>query len=1402
MSNQILNHMKRKTTFLAKAFMLFAVLFCFTGARAYEVEIGDGGETNSYLPGYNYYKYSLTQQIYTAAEIGMAGTINSIAFKNTGAEKTRTYSVYMLHTDKETFEGGTDWASMSDDDLVFTGELTFAVNEWTTITLDTPFAYDGTSNLIVGVADNTGNYSNSPHMACLVFEATSQAIRIYRDAEAYDVSAPGASGTVLNVKNQIVLDITPSGSTVVTAPSSIEATDVTINSAKLNWTGGTGVFNVEYKKATDTEWTRVLSTALLYTYTLTGLETDTKYQARVQSVDGSNVSTWKTVTFTTNTTKWVIGSGTSTNAYLPSRTYDKYSLTQQIYTADELGDASGIFSIDFYSTATERKRNLDIYMVSTDKASFESATDWVPVTASDLVFSGEVTFAQNAWTTITLDDAFAYDGTSNVILVVDDNTGTYVSNPTNFLVFDATAQAIYISSDGTDYDPTDPSSYSGNVIDVKNQIRLLKDEVPAVLKPRSLAVSYTGGTEAVVSWVSDEPSFDIEVNGTVTENVANPTTLTGLELATTYEVKVRAKNASGISDWTSPVSFTTDACLNPIVINYSLADSYGDGWTNNYILVIDEAEEVPYALTIESGSSKTGTIKICGSYARFEWYKGNYPGETSWTFTDAEGNELFSGTGNTDMVTGEVLYEIDNSPFKRPSDFTVTEIGPHSAQLSWTENGTATAWQICLDGDEDNLIDVTTNPYTLTGLDTETEYAVKVRAYYSSSEQSIWSKEVWFTTDIATPAPADVAAIPGSKNAKITWEAPYATSFELEHAEGSIYGTVLRYDDDTYISSIGNSTATTWTWGVMYPGELVTASTLDKVLIFESSSYNTEDITINIYQGGEDAPGTLLYTETITPEAADAFHEITLASPVAITPGENLWITLTEDGTYVIASCETTTPNNQWTYSNDSWSNIGDLSSDIADRGWMIRAEIHNNIDPASIAWTTITNVTSPYELTGLTPETIYTVRVKAIYGSEGESEWAFTCFKTLEAVPTPTDFAVIKVTNKSAFLSWTENGDATAWEFCLDDNEDNLIAATSNPFNLTGLVPDTDYKVKVRAVKNGGMKSRWSNEVEFTTDIATPTPMDMAVSNISDNAATVTWAGYADCYNLRYRVSREFITNFEDSSMGEWTTIDADGDGYTWVLGSAAGGVYLAEGGSLTGSGNNASHDLVISGSYSNATSTALTPDNYFVSPRIMLGGSITFWACAQDGGYPEEHFGVAVSTTGNTNAEDFTTIEEWTLNADGTGSQSSRRKAQGTWGEFTVDLSAYAGQEGYVAIRHFDCTDLFILDIDDIVITLPAKEEPWTYLYNLKEKRYNITGLLSNTTYQVQVQGVYAEGESEWAKESFTTSKYDPDGINLAPALSEGVGNWYDLSGRKLAGKPARKGIYVNDGRKVTIK
>jgi uncharacterized repeat protein (TIGR02543 family) len=43
---------------------------------------------------------------------------------------------------------------------------------------------------------------------------------------------------------------------------------------------------------------------------------------------------------------------------------------------------------------------------------------------------------------------------------------------------------------------------------------------------------------------------------------------------------------------------------------------------------------------------------------------------------------------------------------------------------------------------------------------------------------------------------------------------------------------------------------------------------------------------------------------------------------------------------------------------------------------------------------------------------------------------------------------------------------------------------------------------------------------------------------------------------------------------------------------------------------------------------------------------------------------------------------------------------------------------------------------------------------------------------------------------------------GIRPTPGPSLNGGEWYDLSGRKLNGKPTKKGIYINNGKKVVIK
>ena len=176
------------------------------------IVIGNGGGvTNDYLPSYSYYNYSLTQQIYTAEELGEAGAITSIAFYNGGAEKTRTYDFYLKSTMKSTFSSNTDWEIVSDADKVFSGNVTMTAETWTIITFDTPFVYDGISNVILVVDDNSGAWTGSPHMSCSVFNAPSQAIRVFSDGTNFKPVAPPTFysddeyAAVLSVKNQLLL---------------------------------------------------------------------------------------------------------------------------------------------------------------------------------------------------------------------------------------------------------------------------------------------------------------------------------------------------------------------------------------------------------------------------------------------------------------------------------------------------------------------------------------------------------------------------------------------------------------------------------------------------------------------------------------------------------------------------------------------------------------------------------------------------------------------------------------------------------------------------------------------------------------------------------------------------------------------------------------------------------------------------------------------------------------------------------------------------------------------------------------------------------------------------------------------------------------------------------------------
>ena len=212
------------------------------------VMVGEGTDTRELLPSYNYYTNSLTEQIYTSAELGSAGLITSIAFYNAGAEKDQDYNIYMKSTTKSSFSSKTDWIAVSATDKVFSGKVTMVANDWITITFSTPFFYDGTSNVVL-VTDKSTQWTSSPHMACRVFTTSSnQAIYAYDDNYDFNPMSPNSSSVsgndLLNVKNQIVVTKSSIDGCVNSTPSSVVVGDVTNSTANVTWAGYSESYNV------------------------------------------------------------------------------------------------------------------------------------------------------------------------------------------------------------------------------------------------------------------------------------------------------------------------------------------------------------------------------------------------------------------------------------------------------------------------------------------------------------------------------------------------------------------------------------------------------------------------------------------------------------------------------------------------------------------------------------------------------------------------------------------------------------------------------------------------------------------------------------------------------------------------------------------------------------------------------------------------------------------------------------------------------------------------------------------------------------------------------------------------------------------------------------------------------
>ncbi len=196
------------------------------------------------------------------------------------------------------------------------------------------------------------------------------------------------------------------------------------------------------------------------------------------------------------------------------------------------------------------------------------------------------------------------------------------------------------------------------------------------------------------------------------------------------------------------------------------------------------------------------------------------------------------------------------------------------------------------------------------------------------------------------------------------------------------------------------------------------------------------------------------------------------------------------------------------------------------------------------------------------------------------------------------------------------------------------------------------------------------------------------------------------------------YSEDFETGDLNGWTINDTDGDGFNWAV-LNAGGINSAFG---TGA--------LVSFSYDDASTTALTPDNLVTSPVIDLSSSTSesnlylFFDQIVNGSWPGDKYSVYITTS-----NDPATINAATPILTVT-------PTTGTLTNKFINISAYIGQTVYVSFRHYDCTDQYYLVLDNVVIKSLAMND--ASLVSAKLNRYSLQSTDNTLTLTVKNTGV----------------------------------------------------------------